>query len=532
MSTGSGLRRFTLALVLAVAMSGLVVAVADAAVHDVRVLLLAYYPDENKDGLLDPDIVGPGYPAGVPVTEMKQRVVDLTTGLVSALETGSIYHGYKGGTTPSLQYTIVDAKTFDAPIPLSTQFRPFADHLTILDDLDICHYVDTEDVKEVWVWMYHTAVVAPIESNMSGPYGDVSNSYRQDDLPHCAGTYTVYDYNYGRGVSEATENHMHQIEAVLNWVDGRDVTPPQQWGTLLFWGNFVGSDASHHILRPGCGWSHYPPNGTHDYDWANTAFVQTDCEDWRPDGSGQRQSLNCQRWSCDSLTFFVWWMQNVPGFDNGLVHQGRQVRNWWDFIGDFDAAMAIGKSLTLAGPPPGPITGFKGRASGFGQGPKHGFVRFSGRAELEGEDVTLAAGGATVEITRLLFEEDSAGVTGAGAGEVVEGLPLRLVRRFGNATLAIFETPPGYRDAHGFDVFARVRLAARPLVGPGVHDFQVDVFNITFDPLRQCPAPNVAGPPTQLTFSLTLDDGFNPPVVLTATEPWQCSNRNRTARTP
>ncbi len=152
--------------------------------------------------------------------------------------------------------------------------------------------------------------------------------------------------------------------------------------------------------------------------------------------------------------------------------------------------------------------------------------------ELAGDEIDLAAGGATVEITRLLSEEDAVGVPGPGAGEVVEGLPLTLVRRFGNATLAIFETPPGYRDAQGFDVFARVCLAARPLVSAGAFDFQVDVFNITFDRLRQCPAPNVVGPPTQLTFSFTVDDGLDPPVVVTATEPWRCSNRNRVARSP
>lgn len=103
MSASSGLLRFALAVALAVAATSPFVGAADAAVHDIRALVLAYYPDEDMDGLLDPGIVGPGYPAGVPVTEMKQRVASLTTALAEALETGSIYHGYKGGTTPSLQ---------------------------------------------------------------------------------------------------------------------------------------------------------------------------------------------------------------------------------------------------------------------------------------------------------------------------------------------------------------------------------------------------------------------------------------------
>jgi len=39
-------------------------------------------------------------------------------------------------------------------------------------------------------------------------------------------------------------------------------------------------------------------------------------------------------------------MQNIPGKDNNLVYQGKTLRNWWDFYGDFDAAISEGKSLT------------------------------------------------------------------------------------------------------------------------------------------------------------------------------------------
>ena len=88
----------------------------------------------------------------------------------------------------------------------------------MLNSLDVCHYVDVLGVKEVWVWMYHTGSIGPIESNMAmgrmsqaywnhGTYGDVSNSYQQNDLPVCNRTYTVYDYNYGRDIGESLEDH-------------------------------------------------------------------------------------------------------------------------------------------------------------------------------------------------------------------------------------------------------------------------------------------------------------------------------------
>ena len=81
-------------------------------------------------------------------------------------------------------------------------------------------------------------------------------------------------------------------------------------------------------------------NALADYDWANKRYVESDIEDWRPDGSGRRQRINCDRWQGDSLKWFVTWMQSLPGAACGLTHEGKPLRNWWVFIGDFDRAMA------------------------------------------------------------------------------------------------------------------------------------------------------------------------------------------------
>ena len=41
----------------------------------------------------------------------------------------------------------------------------------------------------------------------------------------------------------------------------------------------------------------------------------------------------------DSLKWFVYWMQSLPGADNGLSYNGKPLTNWWIFIGDFDHTM-------------------------------------------------------------------------------------------------------------------------------------------------------------------------------------------------
>jgi len=292
--------------------------------YRIPVLVASYFP--VKSGRIDVAVTGD---VDAPLDDMRRHTLQTAQQVAHALETGSTYHGYKKqDAQPSLRYQIVESVEFLEPLPTYPKpghRQPMTDYNAILNRLDIRRRVEQQGVKEVWLWGYHGGVVDMWESNMAGPYGDISNSDRDPrDLPILKRTYTVYHYNYQRGASEAVEDHIHQIEAVLNSVDHD-----------LFWNKFVG--------KPGegrCGWAHYPPNAKHDYDWANRDYVMTDIEDWRPEGGGQKQRMNCTRWNGDSLTWFIYWMQNLPGADSGLTYRGRPLTNWWTFIGDFDKAMA------------------------------------------------------------------------------------------------------------------------------------------------------------------------------------------------
>lgn len=289
----------------------------------IPVLVVSYFP--ASDGRIDRRVTGD---IDASLGKIRYHVQRTTTQVVQALEQGSTYHGYKEPTAqPSLRYQIVDTIEFIEPLPTYHKAGhrvPMTDYNAIMNRIDIQQWVEERDVKEVWLWGYHGGVIDIWESNMAGPYGDISNSDRDlYDLPVLSKTYTVYHYNYQRGPSEAVEDHMHQIEAVLREIDHH-----------LFWEKFVGKPSEGR-----CGWAHFPPNGERDYDWANPNYVWTDIEDWQPDGSGEKQRINCRRWNCDSLTWFIYWMQNLPGAGNHLSYRGRPLTNWWTFIGDFDMAM-------------------------------------------------------------------------------------------------------------------------------------------------------------------------------------------------
>lgn len=303
----------------------------DAAIpYRIPVLLIHYFP--VRGGRIDRAVTGD---VDAPLDTIRSHTAATTQQVIAALQEGSRYHGYKDpAAPPSLQYEIAGSVEFLAPLPTWPKpghRAPMTDYHAILRRVDARTWVEERGVKEIWLWGYHGGVVDLWESNMAGPWGDISNSDRDlHDLPVFDRTYTAYHYNYQRGPSEAVEDHMHQIEAVLRHLD------PD-----LFWNRFVG--------RPGegrCGWAHYPPNGVRDYDWRNPAYVWTDIEDWRPDGGGQKVRINCDRWGGDSLRWFVYWMQNLPGAGNRLDYRGRPLTNWWRFIGDFDGALEQGVRLT------------------------------------------------------------------------------------------------------------------------------------------------------------------------------------------
>lgn len=282
----------------------------------------------------------------------KSQIENFNTQSANFLSNASAYKGYKDPlATPYLDYQIFGSKYIEGPVelglPLSASSnRP--NYRYYLERENICDLVDNKGIKQVWFWTQHSSNVVPVESNMSMGtksskyfnrvgYGDISNSERTNDLPVCNKTYTLFNYNYNRGVPEMIENHAHQLEYLFEFLD-----------RSLFWENFVGSKVgSDLIYNPGCGWTHYPPNGVSDYDWYNKNKVLSDCEDWNPNGSGAKKLTSCETWSKSSscprdggLSFKLWWMQNLPGENNNLSFQGKPLINWWEVVYDLDSVLA------------------------------------------------------------------------------------------------------------------------------------------------------------------------------------------------
>lgn len=294
----------------------------------IPVLVINYFPLTKDKKKIDIAVTSN---VGAPLEEVEAKCKKMTREVVKALEEGSRFRPYSNAKAkPSLKYEVVDTITYYEAVPHHPKKKEYTDYNKVMARVKIKDWVEKKGVREVWIWGYHSKQIAPVESNMASVHGNVSNSHRDPfDLPVLRHTYTVYHYNYERDANMAVHNHLHQIEAVMRHHGGE------------LWKTFEG--------KPGawrCGNCHFPVNGKKDYDYANKAYVETDIEDWKPEGFGKKQKMNCERWGCDDLKWYVYWMQAIPGADNGLTYKGRKLSNWWEFIGDYDQAVMRQRKLT------------------------------------------------------------------------------------------------------------------------------------------------------------------------------------------
>jgi len=318
--------------------------------YEMKVLVLKYFPLTNDRKNIDIATTGD---VGVSYSEIRLNTETITKNLAEALNKASIYLGYKNSlAVSSLSYKIIDTKVFEQGVPMLNNGSRKPDYYTIMLNNNICNYVENQGVSEVWLWAYqgpvypgaNAAYLSISESKMAGPFGDISNSWREDNMPKCSKTYRVYTFNYGRGTAEAMESWGHQFEAELRAVDNN----------LL--NLFQGPNYPQTLNQVGrCGSVHNPPNARSEYDRANRTSQKSDCLDWNADSIGATTEISCINWGCEdkgdsynaSLNYMIWNWQNLPGENNDKTFQGKKLRNWWVIHGDFDNVMRNNSRLTL-----------------------------------------------------------------------------------------------------------------------------------------------------------------------------------------
>ncbi len=346
----------------------------------VPVLVLKYLPPApNNPLLLDGTETGWGTNAtinGRTLAWWEARTDEMVQAMLPVSSDASRYHGYKDPEAPAFfDFQVEDSRSFYMPIPRGVRlgWSPFAyrpNYGQILGDLNICDYVDNRGVKEVWMYGYHSSTIEPDESRMSSRYGDISNSYPKEEListeyrmPICNNSYVLYNYTFQPGgayaIANPIHNRIHQIENIIPFAEGPGKWPPipedrpdTNIPGSIFWGDFSEYIQSYTVrssYNSSCGNAHFTPNwGNLDdaYRYGITTPRTFNCESWHPDDAQTTYiTAGCERWGCTDLGFYKWFMQNIPGFNSGIVYNGEQMKNWWEAMYDFNAFIDNGRSL-------------------------------------------------------------------------------------------------------------------------------------------------------------------------------------------
>lgn len=242
-------------------------------------------------------------PNGIPSVYPNAPIVDAVKYskniLVPMMNEASRYHGYKDPSSkPSLKYVLSDDNivTEKNPPPWINLLdgKKRYDYAALFSKYNLCQYAKDNDIKAVFLWAGGTVGSGyegwMWESAITGNKGIPTNG---GHLSYCRDkTIVVYGFNYERA-DTVMEGPGHHLERV--WGHFRP-----EYST--FTDTSYGVNNYHPPQRgDSCGNIHNPPNARHEYDDNNSANFQSDCRNWKPDGSGKKETLNCNSWGCKRL---------------------------------------------------------------------------------------------------------------------------------------------------------------------------------------------------------------------------------------
>jgi len=260
--------------------------------QQIKVWMLSYNPTGQYDNLVGDN----------PAAYTKNT-------LLPAMNEASKYHGYANSNAqPALNYTLSDEdiKVENNPPP---KIAGRYDYQELFNKYSLCNLAKQKDIKAVIVWAEGTGTY---EGGMLESVVTSSNEVRTNRdnlLPYCPDkTIVVYGLNYTRGLAEALESYGHYLEKVFGQLRGEEYS---SWAD-----------------RDSCGSDHNPPNSRFEYDRSNTSSFQSDCRNFKADGTGTKESLTCNAWGCSGDGWLKWWMQNMPS-------------DWWRLVANTDSRPSL-----------------------------------------------------------------------------------------------------------------------------------------------------------------------------------------------
>lgn len=203
------------------------------------------------------------------------------------------------------------------------------DYEHYLNEYNVFDRVNKGEIDEVWIFTGPMVGVTLYETRMVGKDTYWCNS---PELESDCKPFVVYGFNYERGVGEMLEDAGHRAESIMKHVMGSpDYT--KDYTDYTDWEKFTAYD-SVAPGKSGVGNVHFAPNSTKDYEWGNTKYVYSNCEDWLnyPDINTAPEQVNCETWgNGDIREHHKWWFSRFPHIA-GINSKTGFYNNWWIYF--------------------------------------------------------------------------------------------------------------------------------------------------------------------------------------------------------
>jgi hypothetical protein len=199
----------------------------------------------------------------------------------------------------------------------------YINYQKFISDFGLCELRNSDRIDEVWVW--GGPWFGFYESAMAGP-----DSYWINSSPisgtTCQKPLIIMAFNYQRPTGEMLEAFSHRTESTLDYYLGSN----SDWPVFH----------TYDYQSPGraaCGTVHYAPNGVKVYDWNNSRYVNSSCDDWTryPYLTGATQNINCSPWNCSQYDYMKYWLGHLP---KAAGMKGDKWNNWWRYTASGAAA--------------------------------------------------------------------------------------------------------------------------------------------------------------------------------------------------
>lgn len=282
----------------------------------------------------------------------------LTQELLNAYTTGSQFHGSSFSSANLQIYNTYEEYNPPPILPGTTHGNFDGDYQAVFSKYNICNLAQTQGVNFVWIWASGSEQGGINYSADFHEWVTTGPTFYQTygaTVPTCGSTtVSTFGFNYSRNVAEAVHSSGHYMENVLQFAFGpADFSGPGGTDMYdLFDGQvsrYNGYTGPLNTQTASCGDVHFPPNATQAYDYGDTTVVNSDCATYNPgDPSSQNyvpvsintwQSIPCDpsqpygSFDCNQESYLLWWMQNMPGYGNGILdNTDNPMPNWWQYI--------------------------------------------------------------------------------------------------------------------------------------------------------------------------------------------------------